>query len=104
RQRTWWTVGLLALVSTVSIFLRDLGFVNSFGGALVGSGIIYIFPALMFLQPLRRRIATGALRLAGRMGLRAEMIANNAIIVAGVIMGILGAAVSVLETFTDVLG
>ncbi|CAM9219633.1 unnamed protein product [Choristocarpus tenellus] len=103
KGRSAWTIGLLAFVSTVSLFLTDLGFVNSFGGALVASGIIYVFPALMFIQPLRRRIASGALRLAGRAGLRGEFLANHAIVVTGVVMGALGAAVSVLETFTNVL-
>jgi Transmembrane amino acid transporter protein len=56
KQRTAWTVGLLSLVSTLSLFLKDLGFVNSFGGALIASGIIYVFPALMFLAPLRRKV------------------------------------------------
>ena len=58
RERTAWTVGLLTAVSTISLFLKDLGFVNSFGGALIASGIIYVFPAIMFLAPLRRKVYT----------------------------------------------
>jgi drug/metabolite transporter superfamily protein YnfA len=55
-QRRAWTVGLLSLVSTIAVFLTDLGFVNSFGGALIASGIIYVFPAMMFLAPLRKKV------------------------------------------------
>lgn len=102
RGRTAWTVGLLGFVTAASLKLSDLGFVNSFAGALIGSGIIYIFPSLMFLRPLKNKLATGAAKLTA--GVRREMAANKGIIVAGAVMGVLGAAVSVLETFTNVLG
>lgn len=100
KNRTRWTVGLLAGITAASLKLTDLGFVNSFGGALVGSGIVYVFPALMFLKPLMRRLKDKA--AAGRE--KGEMSANVVIAAVGVAMGALGAAVSVLETFTDVLG
>lgn len=102
KGRTAWTVGLVSAVTAVSLKLTDLGFVNSFAGALIGSGIIYAFPALMFLRPLREKIASGAEKVAA--GVRREMAANNAILVTGVVMGVLGCAVSVLEAFTNVLG
>lgn len=102
KGRTAWTIGLLGFVTASSLKLTDLGFVNSFGGALVGSGIIYAFPALMFLRPLRKKLAAGAEKLGG--GVRREMAANSGIFVTGLIMGVLGCTVSVLETFTNVLG
>lgn len=102
KRRLEWTLGLLGAVTAASLKLTDLGFVNSFGGALVGSGIIYVFPALMFLAPLRKKLASGVEKLAARV--RREMVVNDGIVVTGVIMGVLGCAVSVLETFTDILG
>lgn len=102
KGRTAWTVGLLGVVTAASLKLTDLGFVNSFGGAVVGSGIIYVFPALMFLRPLRSQLMAGAGKLAGAV--RREAAGNKAIVATGVVMGVLGAGVSVLETFTDILG
>lgn len=102
KNRTRWTVGLLAGVTAASLKLTDLGFVNSFGGALIGSGIVYVFPALMFLKPLMRRLKDKAASAVG--GEKGEMSVNVGIVAAGVAMGVLGCAVSVLETFTNVLG
>lgn len=102
KNRTRWTVGLLAGVTAASLKLTDLGFVNSFGGALIGSGIVFVFPALMFLKPLMRRLKDKAASAVG--GEKAEMSLNVGIVAAGVAMGVLGCAVSVLETFTTVLG
>lgn len=104
KNRTKWTVGLLAAVSAASLKLTDLGFVNSFGGALIGSGIVYIFPALMFLKPLMDKLKDkrAAATVAGEE--KREMNVNRGIVVAGAAFGVLGAAVSVLETFTNFLG
>ena len=104
KNRTRWTVGLLAGVTAASLKLTDLGFVNSFGGALIGSGIVYVFPALMFLKPLMKRLKEKAAAGAATGGERTEKSLNVGIVAAGVAMGVLGCAVSVLETFTDVLG
>ena len=37
----------------------DLGFVVSFAGAVFGSAIIYVFPSIMYITEMRRRIAKG---------------------------------------------
>ena len=44
------TAGLLAGLTALSLVLKDAGFVIGFNGALLGSAIIYIFPALLFLK------------------------------------------------------
>ncbi len=54
-----WTIGLLSTVSLFSIVFNDLGFVNSFFGALIANSIIYIFPSLMTIAPIRRSIPKG---------------------------------------------
>lgn len=97
-----YTFGLLAAVTTLACFLRDLGFVASFGGALLGSAIIYIFPSLAFVAVTEKRIADGKQARTG--ALRAELIANKGLAVGGVALGIIGAVVSVLKSFTSVLG
>ena len=47
------TALLLAVVTAVSLVLKDLGLVVAFGGAILGSALVYIFPALMFLKNSR---------------------------------------------------
>ena len=44
------TVLLLGLVTAISLVLKDLGLVVAFGGAILGSALVYIMPALMFLK------------------------------------------------------
>lgn len=102
KGRTAWTAGLIALTSAVSLGITDLGFVNSFCGALIGSAIVYIFPSMMILRVLRKKLIAGGSKLVA--GVRREIALNNGIVVTGVVMGLLGAAISVLETFTQVLG
>jgi sodium-coupled neutral amino acid transporter 11 len=50
---------LLAITTAISLVVKDVGFVVSFNGALMGSIIIYIFPALLFLKQTAFRIANG---------------------------------------------
>jgi amino acid permease len=47
-ERRTTTVVLLTTVTLLAIFVNDLTFVLSFGGATLSSAIIYIFPPLMF--------------------------------------------------------
>jgi len=42
------TVVLLAMITFAATILKDLSFVMSFGGATLGSALIYILPAIMF--------------------------------------------------------
>ena len=41
------TLLLLCLMNGASLFLKDLGLVVGLGGAILGSALVYIFPALM---------------------------------------------------------
>lgn len=49
RQSVHWavTVGLMVLMNGTALFLKDLGLVVALGGAILGSALVYIFPALM---------------------------------------------------------
>jgi sodium-coupled neutral amino acid transporter 11 len=78
------TVLLLATVSTISLFLKDLGLVVAFGGAILGSGLVYIFPALMFLK--HKRDANEPQTLATR----AETGLNIGVALSGVMLAAVG--------------
>ena len=42
------TIGILSLVTTLALFVKDLTFVASMSGAVLGTSLIFIFPTLMF--------------------------------------------------------
>jgi solute carrier family 38 (sodium-coupled neutral amino acid transporter), member 11 len=89
-------VVLLAILSGLAMVLRDVGFVVSFGGALLGSAVIYIFPALIFIKTIRNKIQLGELQ---KGAMRNEVIANHLIAMLGVVLAGIGGTVSVLKTF-----
>lgn len=47
------TIVLLSLINFVAIYLKDISFVMSFGGATLGNALIYIFPAMMFKKVVK---------------------------------------------------
>jgi len=103
-NKTFWasSIGLLGTATFVSLILNNLGFVSSFGGSLFGSMVIYIFPALMMIYTIKDKIAKGEWK--DTPALRAESKLNFAIAIIGVLLGAVGATVSVLKQFTTVLG
>lgn len=48
------TAALLTLLTVAALTLRDVGFVVSFGGALIGAMLIFTIPALMNLENMRK--------------------------------------------------
>lgn len=97
RAQTLTTLALLTVVSTLAVFLRDVGFVVSFGGALLGSAIIYIFPAIIFIKTMAQKVKSG--EILETAAVRNEVALNKGIAGIGVLMAIIGASVSVLKTF-----
>eukprot|EP00640_Fibrocapsa_japonica_P006188 CAMPEP_0113951902 /NCGR_PEP_ID=MMETSP1339-20121228/88642_1 /TAXON_ID=94617 /ORGANISM="Fibrocapsa japonica" /LENGTH=110 /DNA_ID=CAMNT_0000960329 /DNA_START=32 /DNA_END=364 /DNA_ORIENTATION=+ /assembly_acc=CAM_ASM_000762 len=95
------TAFLLGLATTTALSLPDLGFPASFGGALFGSGVIYIFPAIMMTRTIKKMIAEG--KWKNTRALMIEYKANVGIIFIGLIFGGVGAAVAVLKNFTNIL-
>ena len=85
---------LLLLVAAATFVMRNAGFVVSFNGSLMGSCIVYIFPSLLFLSnvknsmkgPLSRRI-------------RLERWFCRFLIFFGVLVGISGGTVSILQNY-----
>lgn len=76
------TAALLAVVTSVSLVLKDLGLVVAFGGAILGSALVYIFPALMFLKQKSNDPPS-------TLG-RAEKVLNVAIALSGVALAGIG--------------
>lgn len=97
KAQTVTTVILLTLLSLLAMVLRDLGFVVSFGGALLGSCIIYIFPTIIFTRTIARKVASGELQDSAAW--RREVALNKGIMGLGFLFAIIGGSVSVFKTF-----
>jgi len=83
----------IAVIDTVSTSMGGaarwfaLGLVIAIGGAVLGSTIVYILPALMFLFNMRRKAKAGAIFTKGQ---KLEVLANKALLVMGTALGVLG--------------
>merc|ERR1711924_407818 len=54
KQRTPATVAMVALTVLAGIKITDLGFVVAFGGAILGSAIIYVIPSQIALSACKK--------------------------------------------------
>ena len=70
---------------------------SSLRRAVLGSAIIYIFPALLYLATSKQREAAGT-HTAGAL-VRAERWACRGMAALGVLLGVLGGAVSIKSAF-----
>jgi len=89
------TLILMALMNGLALVLKNLGLVVSVGGAALGSSLVYIFPALMFIQATRQKAA--ALAAKGEtlpVGRRNEMYANGGLVALGVFLAVVGVKMS----------
>jgi len=89
------TLVLLCLMNGLALFVKDLGLVVSIGGALLGSMLVYSFPALMFIQATRQRakqLATTGQTLPPRR--RYEMYANMGLAGLGFFLAVVGVIMS----------
>mmetsp|Transcript_66463 Transcript_66463/g.121124 ORF Transcript_66463/g.121124 Transcript_66463/m.121124 type:complete len:630 (+) Transcript_66463:54-1943(+) len=86
------TLILLCGMNGLSLVLKDLGLVCAVGGALLGSSLVYIFPALMFIQATRLKMkADGEQVSAARLK---EMYANYGLAGLGVVLAVIGIIMS----------
>lgn len=85
------TVGLIGIVTTLALLLRDVGFVVSLSGALFGTALMFVVPAIMYISNLNKsnKVLTTSMKWERRF--------NYGLIGTGVIMGILGVVISVLR-------
>ena len=86
------TLGGLVVISIGAIVLNDVSFVLSFAGATLGNALIYIFPALMF-----RRMVQKMDDKAKQASLKNEVIYAMCSCYLGVVMGMIGAGMSILS-------
>jgi len=89
------TLGLLGVITAIAIVLKDVGFVVSVSGALFGSALMFVVPALMNINNLKSIAAKAKSQLTGNNKL--EIAFNWGMIVTGIIMGGLGVVISTLK-------
>lgn len=58
-QRKVGTTLLLAFFTAIGVLLTDLGFVVSFGGAVLGSALVFIFPTMMWISKCKKDVKMG---------------------------------------------
>ncbi|CAB9517368.1 Solute carrier family 38 member [Seminavis robusta] len=88
---------LLAIVTSLSLLVSDAGLVVSLNGALLGSAIIYIFPALMFLAHTGNQVKAAGGVVSRK--LRLERWASKFLVAFGAVSGLVGAAVTLINSF-----
>lgn len=95
-QRIGTSLAILAALTALACKITDVGVVVSFGGAVLGSAIIYIFPALIHLGTQRAQLRNGDLDLGTSRWGRFSLLGNYALVGMGAALGIIGGAVSIL--------
>lgn len=87
------TIVLLSIVTSLAIFVNDLTFVLSFGGATLSTTIIYIFPPLMFQALVINCTCMNTYRT------NFEIKESQVMMWLGIVFGICGATVTIIRTF-----
>lgn len=97
RQKSKSSITLVALSITtlLALVLKDVGFVVSLSGALFGCFLIFIVPAILNITNTKDKLARSGKQLSGRSLL--EVMVNYGMIGMGVLMTIIGVAVSTLK-------
>ena len=88
------TICLLSAITVLALHLKDLGFVAALTGSLMGSLIIYVFPALFRLKSMKASKKRFSL---------VEKLSTYGIIGTGVVIGLLGISISTMKKFTSIL-
>ena len=96
RFRKWTTI-FVSLITGLALVMKDPGFVVSLNGALMASAVIYIFPSIIYLKQINRRIREGSLRNSTM--LRIERLFNKSLIGFGVFSCFTGGMATILATF-----
>eukprot|EP01041_Mallomonas_annulata_P008120 gene8120-16664_t len=89
------TVGLLAVITSLSLVLKDVGFVVSLSGAMFGSILMFIVPALMNIRNTKDQAKAAGKELS--TATKVELGVNYGMVGMGVLMTVLGVSVSVLR-------
>ena len=89
------TIGLLTVITAIALVLKDVGFVVSVSGALFGSALMFVVPAVMNINNLKTIATKAKTQLTGSNKL--EIAFNWGMVVMGIIMGALGVIISTLK-------
>jgi sodium-coupled neutral amino acid transporter 11 len=89
------TLQVLGLLTAAALAMKDAGFVIGFSGAVMGSFIVYIFPALLFLSQSGRTLSSSSLNWR----IKAERTFCKGLVVLGGIVAALGGGVSVANSY-----
>ena len=96
KARGTFTRAMHLLITAAGLCISDVGFVVSFVGGVLGSAIIYIFPALLLLATTKARTDAGAVQPANTT---VERWGCRAMAALGVVLAILGGATSISAAF-----
>jgi amino acid permease len=90
------TLILLSVATAISLLVKDVGFVLSLNGALMGSTIAFTFPALLFLKlnEAKQRSPSSIGRL-----LRTELWLCKSLVGFGIVSAIVGGATTIIDYF-----
>jgi sodium-coupled neutral amino acid transporter 11 len=94
-QRRKVTVGLISLITGLALLLEDAGVVLSLNGAVMGSAMIYIFPAMLFLRSTENQIQEGSLKMT--RGLKVERFISRFLLGFGALSAVLGGTVTIIN-------
>mmetsp|Transcript_3989 Transcript_3989/g.4071 ORF Transcript_3989/g.4071 Transcript_3989/m.4071 type:complete len:494 (-) Transcript_3989:129-1610(-) len=87
-------IGLLSMITLLALVLKDVSFVVGFSGSLFGAAIMFIFPAIMTICNLKKDVKNEEAMTSNQ---KVELYGNYVISILGVILTIVGVAVSLLK-------
>lgn len=85
----------VAVLTALAIVLKDVGFVVSVSGALFGCAVLFMIPMIMNISLIKKNAKNMGKSLTG--GNKLEIATNVGLIITGIVMAIIGVAVSVLR-------
>lgn len=93
----WVVHCVMAIATSLALVISDAGLVVSLVGAIMGSAIIYVFPAMMFLSHSGKRMKAAGGIASRRMKL--ERLTSRFLTTFGIVAGVIGATVSVINSY-----
>lgn len=101
------SAGFFGAATALSLIIKDLGLLIALPGALLGTSLVYIFPALMAIGNARQAgmgVGKGAAARKGAkppaVRTRGELLANYGLVALGVALSVVGGTM----TWRDYLG
>lgn len=95
KTRKMTTSVTLSVLTGLSLIMKNAGFVIGFSGAVMGSCIVYIFPALLFLSNSGKKLESGSRSWSQKL----ERLGCRLVVGFGACVALLGGCVSVASTY-----